>query len=384
MVLFQERDFLLGQGIPVVDFSMRDERNFESAQVEYFVENIDYQNTGGSVSKLRQAAKFVHSTEAVRNISALAANEKPDIVHLHNIYHQLTPSFIPPLKRAGSKVVLTLHDYKLVCPCYVMLSQGQICDACTAGDYTRAFKRRCGGGALQSALLSVEAYWHAFRKSYEQVDLFIAPSEFMAGMIARRVPRSKIRILPNGIDTAAIKFSEADLGYGLYFGRLSLEKGVETLLKAHRSLPGSPCLKIVGTGPLEAELKSRYPQADFLGYKQGRELEDLVAGAGFVIAPSECNENCSMMILEAMAHAKPVIGSRVGGIPEQVLDGQTGMLFEMGNADDLARCMEELYGDEDLRRRLGLAARQRLEERYSLKRHCEGLMEIYQELMEMN
>jgi glycosyltransferase involved in cell wall biosynthesis len=380
-VFFQEREFCKNNGVDVVDFSMQDERNFVSPHAGYFVGRVDYDSVKGLGGKLRTARSFVHSGEAVRKIEQLVEKEKPDIAHLHNIYHQLTPSIIPALKKRGVKVVLTLHDYKLICPSYLALDKGRICTACNGASFWLPLSRHCHGSRLSELLLMAEGLWHLWRRSYEAVDLFIAPSRFLADLTARRIPREKIAVLPNGIDLQDYTPHYDDNGYALYFGRLSKEKGIETLLEAHKSLGNSLPLKVVGTGPLAEGLARDFPAVDFLGYKSGEELTTLIKEAAFVVVPSEWYENCSMVVLEAMALGKPVIGSNIGGIPEQIEDGGTGFLFTMGDRAALAAKMRELAADKGRRLAMSRAARQKLENEFPLRKHCQELLALYQCLL---
>lgn len=380
-VFFQEREFCKNNGVSVVDFSMQDERNCDSPFSGYFVDKVDYDSVKGISGKLKTARSFIHSGEAVRKIEQLVEKERPDIAHLHNIYHQLTPSIIPALKRHGVKVVLTLHDYKLICPSYLALDKGRICTACNGASFWLPLSRHCHGSRLSELLLMAEGFWHRWRRSYEAVDLFIAPSRFLADLTARRIPREKIAVLPNGIDLQGYTPHYDDKGYALYFGRLSREKGIETLLEAHKSLGNSLPLKVVGTGPLAEGLARDFPAVDFLGYKSGEELTTLIKEAAFVVVPSEWYENCSMVVLEAMALGKPVIGSNIGGIPEQIEDGGTGFLFPMGDRAVLAARMRELARDKDRRISMGRAARQKLENEFSLRKHCQELLALYQCLL---
>lgn len=380
-VFFQERAFLQKQGHTVIDFSMKDERNLPSPYAEFFVPNTSYDTDGGVVKKIQQAVSFVHSSVAVRKLEALLVQEKPEIAHLHNIYHQLTPSIIPLLKKHGIKVVLTLHDYKLVCPAYLALHNEQICNACSGEKFTKAFSRNCQNSKLRSFLLSAEALFHKWRKSYDGVDIFLAPSQFLADLTSQRISKTKIQVLHNGIDTDAYQAHYKDDGYCLYFGRLSKEKGVQTLLKAHAAMVTKYPLKIAGTGPLAEELALRYPDVEFLGYQSGKSLHDLIAHAAFVVVPSEWYENCSMVVLEAMAFGKAVIGSRIGGIPEQVEDAKTGLLFEMGNIAELTKKMTLLVNDPELREQMGRAARRKLEQEYSLEEHNKQLLNVYSSLL---
>jgi glycosyltransferase involved in cell wall biosynthesis len=381
-VFFQERDFLLKHGLKVVDFSMTDKRNLPSPYAAFFAPNINFFQQAGVVEKVYHAVSFVHSSATVKKIEELIIQEKPQIAHLHNIYHQLTPSIIPVFKKYGIKIVLTLHDCKLVCPNYLALRKGQICTACQGEFFWKPFFLNCQNSRMHSLLLAVEAYWHKWRKTYEDVDLFLTPSQFLANLISNRIASEKIRILHNGVDTDCCPPTFSDEGYyALYFGRLSREKGIFTLLQAHEQVAERVPLKIVGTGELEEELRIRYPDVTFLGRKTGEELFDVVANAAFVIVPSECYENCSMAILEAMAFGKPVIASRLGGIPEQINDGETGMLFENGNVVELAEKMDLLFSDVRLREQMGRAARRKVEKEYALVDHNRQLLTIYTNIL---
>ncbi|MBU4444419.1 glycosyltransferase family 4 protein [bacterium] len=381
-VFFQERRFLIEQGIKVIDLSMHDLRNFSSSYSHYFIQNIDYRASKGIKSKITQGIKFIHSTEAVSKIERIIKKEKPDIAHLHNIYHHLTPSIIPVLKKHGVKIVLTLHDGKLICPSYLMLRRGEICTACEGRYFWKPVTKKCQGSLIGELLLMFEASWHKWKGNYRLVDLYIAPSRFIAELISRRIPEEKIRVLHNGVDTDGLNQSIQDEGYGLYFGRISKEKGIETLLKANKSFSDNMALKIAGTGPMEDMLRKGYPDVEFLGYKKGEELNEIISKSAFVVVPSECHENCSMVVLEAMSMGKPIIGSRIGGIPEQVEDGKTGFLFEMGNVGELAEKMKILTQNKKMRVEYGKAARKKVESEYSLARHCNGLLGIYDELLQ--
>jgi len=378
VVLFQERDFLLAGGHEVVDFSMRDARNFPSPYSGYFVESHDYRGAGGAGAKIRSALSLVHSFEAVGRIRRLIRETRPDLVHCHNIYHQLTPSIIGAAKDMGVPVVLTLHDSKPVCPAYNRLRQGKPCSECLGGDFSRVLRHRCADGSLgKSALLFLEASVQRWMGNYEKVDTFIAPSQFMKEAISHRVPAGRVSVLYNGVDTKGIQADSGDGGYALYLGRLSREKGVETLLRAHEAAAGGWALHVAGTGPLELDFRARYPQARFLGHLSGGGLADAINGAALIVVPSECYENCPMSILEAMAHGKPVVASRMGGIPELVEDGETGFLFYAGDVAALQMHLDRLMRDSALRKEMGEAARARVEALFSLDKHNEGLLEIY-------
>ncbi len=379
--MFQERELLIEHGHTVIDFSMQDDRNFSSTYFDYFIGKQDYRSSGLS-GKLKSMLTFVHSSEAVHKIGALIDRTKPDLVHCHNIYHQLTPSIIGAAKRRGVPVALTLHDYKPVCPVYNRLRHGTPCSLCLDGNFRHVLSNRCADHSLlKSAMMYAEAVVQRQLGSYENVDAYIAPSQFMAEAISHRIPKERVHLLYNGIDTSSVQVSNSDEGYALYLGRLSAEKGVETLLKAHAAASGQWPLVVAGTGPLEAGLKLKYQQAEFVGHVTGDRLKAVIEGAAVLVIPSEWYENCPMSVLEAMSYGKPVIGSRMGGIPELVVDGVTGLLFKAGDAYDLEACLNKLMSDVGLRRRLGTQARQRVESEFSLKRHNTCLMDIYKTLL---
>ncbi len=382
-VMFQERDFLLRNGHEVVDFSMRDARNLPSAHEMHFVGNRSYAGGGsGKLAKVADVLSFIHSSEAVKNISRLIAETKPDLVHCHNIYHQLTPSIIGAARKQGVPVVLTLHDYKPVCPTYNRLRNGQPCSDCLDGDFYNVLRNRCADGSLgKSALLYAEALAQRFMGSYENVNAFIAPSRYMQESIAHRVPHERIRLLYNGIDTNEVRGSGADEGYVLFLGRLVQEKGVETLLKAHANSSAGWRLVVAGTGPLGDVLKTQHSPSILVGYLAGDALKEMIDRASVVVVPSEWYENCPMSVLEAMAYGKPVVGSRMGGIPELVEDGKTGLLFDAGNVNELTFVLDRLMSSAELRKQMGMAARQRVETSFSLDMHNAGLIEIYQSIL---
>ena len=386
-MLFQERELFRSERNEVVDFSMQDARNFASDYASYFVSNRNYTHDpkiSGKLGKLSAAGSLIHSPEAVKKISQLIAATKPDLVHCHNIYHQLTPSIIGAAKKLGLPVILTLHDYKPVCPVYVRLKHGQLCSDCLDGGFFNVLRNRCADGSIgNSALLYLEAMVQRRLGNYEKLDRIIAPSQFMAESVKSRFPSEKIRVIPNGIDVSKISAHDKSRGYALYIGRLSREKGIKTLLEAYRKHEIRLPLKVCGTGPLLEELsETPIPRVEFLGYKSGTDLQTLISESSFVTVPSEWYENCPMSVLEAMAYGKPVIASRIGGIPELVIDKSTGLLHEPGNVDGLAACINQLAENSGNIERFGIAARKRAENDFSLEKHNTALMAVYHELAE--
>lgn len=379
--MFQERYYVSGAGHSVVDFSMHDDRNLESCYTDFFVTRQSYE-LEGKLAKLKSALSLIHSTEAVRKFGLLIDATRPDLVHCHNIYHQLSPSIIGAAKARGVPVVLTLHDYKPVCPVYTRQRNGKPCSLCLEGSFVPVLKHRCAEGSLsKSALLYAEAFVQQQIGNYEKVDRFIAPSRFMRESVLSRFRSEQVSLLYNGVDLDGAVPVVRDEGYVLYLGRLSYEKGIESLLRAHALAHGAWPLVVAGTGPMADEFKKNYPGANFLGHVSGDALKKVIAGAATVVVPSEWFENCPMSVLEAMAESKPVIGSRMGGIPELVSDGETGLLFDAGDVNQLRNCVDRLMADPSLRTAMGNAARLRVENEFSLDKHNSGLMEIYKSVL---
>lgn len=380
VVMLDEIELLKKYQLETVEFSMQDPRNLPSKYESYFVSHKSYRS-GSKGQKIKAALSFVHSREAVKNVTRLIRDEKPDILHCHNIYHQLTPSIINAAARLKTPVVLTLHDYKPVCPVYLQIRNGKPCTECSDGGFEALLRHRCADGSLaNSALLWAEARFHAAIGSYHRVDKFIAPSRFMRDAVVRRFGADKVVHIPNCIDTRRFEASGEDEHYVLFLGRLSPEKGVETLLRAHAADNASWRLVIAGTGPLLDELRSRYPLAEFAGHVSGDALNATIRRASLVVLPSECHENCPMSILEAMAYAKPVVASRIGGIPELVRHDATGFLFEPKNVLELSSHIKVLLGDADLRVRFGREARRIVETEHSIERHGSELLSLYESL----
>jgi glycosyltransferase involved in cell wall biosynthesis len=379
-VMFQERSSLMRSGQTVVDFSMEDERNCESPFASHFVSQKEYRN-GSKLSKIYWALSLIHSREAVCKISALIAATRPDVVHCHNIYHQLTPSIIGAAKSLGVPVVMTLHDYKVVCPTYLRQREGRPCSLCLNGNFAQVLRNRCADGSVEaSAVLYAEAVVHRWLGNYERVDRFLAPSRFMRDAACHRFKSDKVLLLYNGVDTVRIPSSSKDEKFVLYFGRLSKEKGIETLLRAHDELARWK-LVVAGTGPLAETLQKQNQGASFVGHLTGEVLEATVASSSLVVVPSEVYENCPMSVLESMAHGKPVVASRIGGIPELVVDGETGFLFEPGNVEELRQHVTRLMSDSALRAQMGAAARKRVETQFSINKHNADLASIYRSLV---
>jgi len=372
-------------GHEVAVFSMRHPKNSPSPWEKYFVSRISF-NEPKLRDKLLAPGRIIYSLEAKRRFRKLVKDFHPDVIHIHNIYHQLSPSILAVAKQFRIPVVMHLHDYKLVCPNYQLFVDNQICYRCRKHRYCQAIKHRCFQGSwLKSVLVALEMFLHhRVWKIYEKnVSLYLAPSAFMKEtVVSFGIPREKVEVLYNFIDQAKMKAKQEIKAedYLLYYGRLSFEKGIHVLLPALKLIPDMPRLKIVGVGPESDKLKESVKSlglggaVEFLGAKYGQDLEEIILKAKAVVIPSVWAENMPFVLLESLARGKAVIASRTGGLPELITSGETGFLFENGNSADLAEKIRAL-DNYDLEQ-IGSAARATVVD-LTLEKHYEKLMEIY-------
>jgi len=375
-------------GHEVAVFSMNHPKNLPSPWAKYFVSRLSF-NESKLRDKLLAPGRIIYSLEAKRKFRKLVLDFRPDIIHIHNIYHQLSPSILSVAKKYHIPVVMHLHDYKLVCPNYQLFVDNQICYRCRPHKYCQAIKHRCFQGSWPKSVLVALEMWlhHRVWKIYEKnISLYLAPSAFMKETVTSfGFPKEKVEVLYNFIDESKTKSSEIKPeGYLLYYGRLSFEKGIDVLLQALRLIPGGPRLKIVGSGPEADRLKENVKSlglqksVEFLGAKYGAELEEIILKAKAVIIPSVWAENMPFVLLESLALGKVVIASRTGGLPELITPGETGFLFKNGDYADLAKKISALnnYNLEQI----GAAARATVAD-LTLEKHYARLLEIYSRLL---
>lgn len=355
---FDLAEGLRSLGHEVIFFSSQSERNEPCAQGRYFTRERNYDGGGSPLAKARDGLAAIYSFDAKRRFNRLLMDEKPDIVHLNLVQRQLTFSIMDAPALKGIPVVYTAHDYGLVCPNYLMLDgSGDICDACVSGGYLNCVRRRCiRGSYAKSALVALESAVARSRGCYDRIDAIVAPSRFMAETLASGgVPSTKIVVMHNYANPQLMHSALQPIAdaarkpYFLFFGRLSREKGVDILLEAYaavrENLPRGMSLVIVGDGPERDALESLTIERGvsdcvrFAGFQTGEALKGYVERASLAIVSSRCRENYPYSIMEAFAHGTPVIGTRVGGIPELVSEGETGFLCECGSAASLAEAM---------------------------------------------
>ncbi len=382
-VYFGTADLLREMGHDVAFFSMEDDKNIHTDQPVYIVRR------GGRLTQMRN---YFKNLEAAKMLESILKKEKPDIAHVHLFWGGISPSIFKVLHKHGVPLVHTVHDYRMVCPAYTFRNgKGEACEKCKGGRFIECFKGRCSkGSAIQSALMTAEMYyrnkkWHPAK----ELDGIIYVSNFAKQKheeLDSRFVKTPNVVLYN-FSTVGEQYPPLvkDGGYYLFYGRLSHEKGVETLVNAFAKHPELQ-LKVVGTGPKEDELKQKgCANIEFLGYKNGDELFNLVRNAKFVCVPSEWYENNPMTIVEAYSMGVPVIGASIGGIPEIIEDGHTGYLFESGNVDSLDITIQksEALKFEEYSK-LKYAAQAFAERNFNKERHYENLIKFYERIISNN
>ncbi|MCC6435382.1 MAG: glycosyltransferase family 4 protein [Acidimicrobiales bacterium] len=373
-------------GHQVEFFSMQDERNLDATFSELFPPFVSLEPPPPGVrGRVGAAGRMIWSSSAAKGMGEVVARFRPDVVHLHNIYHQLSPSILRPLVKAGVPAVMTVHDYKLVCPTYRLLSNDQLCDACVGGKVWEATRRRCQGGSLPaSAVLTIESGLHRLTRAYRPVGRFIAPSRFLADQLRRGgVFPERVRQLNNYVDAASLS-PRVGAGEGFVsIGRLANEKGVDTTIRAIGQVPGAK-LTVAGDGPQRAELEALAEsvapgQVRFAGHVSAAEVAELNRSARAAVAVARWHENMPLSVLETMGASVPLIVSGLGGLPELVDDGVNGLVVPHDDPAALAAAMRRLLAAPQESVAMGAAARAKMLEHFDAGEHLEQVLRYYAE-----
>ncbi|MBC7621906.1 MAG: glycosyltransferase family 4 protein [Aeromicrobium sp.] len=325
------------------------------------------------------AASALWSRRSAREVGAVCADFQPDLVHVHNTFPLISPSIYWTTARKRIPVVQTLHNFRLLCPQGTFLRKGTVCEDCLGKSPWRAVARKCYRDSLpQSAVLAGMLSTHRLAGTYQnRITRYIALSAFSRDrFIAGGLPAQRLRIKPNFVDGGDLP-GPAQREGGLFVGRLSSEKGIDTLLGALRE-GGDTRIEAIGAGPAEAEVASQLGEG-YLGFRSRAEIMQRMRSASFLIVPSMCLEQLPTTILEAYACGTPVIASRLGALANIVQDGVTGLLFTPGDESDLSRkiAWAGAHGEQMLR--MGRAARAEYEAKYTPSINYQMLIEIYEE-----
>jgi glycosyltransferase involved in cell wall biosynthesis len=395
---FDLKKLLEQKGHKVISFAMQDDKNFGSPYTKYFVSPINLEKSSFSLEGLKAAGRIIYSLEAKANMEKLIKEEKPDIAHLHNIYHQISPSILTPLKKAGIPVVITVHDFKLMCPNYIFYTEGKVCERCKKYKFYNCVLHKCVKNSyLASKVNMLEMYYHNFLKIYKNnIDLYLCPSQFVKDKLVEfGFNKDKIEVLPHFIaqlETNSFSLNNNEQhfssdNYILYFGRLSKEKGIKTLLEAIDKIKNKDIkLKLAGTGPKEEELKEYVKKKglqekiEFLGFLDGKRLSDTISRSLFSVIPSVFYETFGLSLLESYNYNKSAIAANIGALPELIKEGETGLLFESGNSDDLAEKIDNMLRNREKMENMGKSGKEFIK-KFNQEDYYKKLEEIYKKLI---
>jgi glycosyltransferase involved in cell wall biosynthesis len=389
-VYFETAELLLEKGHEVIYFSTLEDNTLDNDQIDFFVDEPDYK-TNSIIKKIKNSLRFVYSFEAKQKLERLIEKEKPDLAHLHIFYGNLTSSILPVLKKKNIPIVMSVHEYRMLCPTYLMLDQdNKLCELCADGNYVYCVQKKCNKGSLaNSAVSAIECYVRDKVFSYENyIDRFIMVSKFIENKHLQFKPQIKKKTVHiyNFLNVSKYATSTKKEDGFLYIGRLSKEKGVDTLIKAFQNLPEIH-LKIAGDGVFRDTLENYVLEHDlrnveFLGFLNSKEIKKVQSEVSYLIVPSEWYENNPMVVIEALSMGKPIIGSDIGGIPELIQEGKNGFLFEPGNLQDLIKTIRNADKlDEKNYMTLSRNARSFAEQNFDREEHYNVLMDTYQEVI---
>ena len=370
------------KGHEVVYFSIRDGKNIPCKDDKYFIGNTGLD--GGIKGKIRMLKNMNYSQEAFKKIKEEIKEEKPDLAILNLVHKQISLSIIDALKEARIPIFWTVHDLIFICPSYTMLDgEGKICEKCKNGEFINCFKNKCiHGSSIYSYLSYREAKFIKKHKFYKDIDCFICPSEFYKNKLTEsKLISSKVVHLPNPCLNVPIEeVNKNPKDYLLYFGRLSKEKGVDILIRALRKT--NLKLVIAGEGPIKKELINLVhefkleEQAEFVGFKIGDELKQLIYDSKYVVLPSQWYENGPYSAIEALSFAKPLIVSSFGGLPELI--DRNGYIFSSENElisilNNLGSISNETY------QLMCLKSLNKYKENYYNFDYIQNIMNLYEE-----
>jgi glycosyltransferase involved in cell wall biosynthesis len=383
-------------GWTCAEFAMQDPRNEPSPWSDYFPAGFD-PDEGGLLHKIKQVGRFIHSTEARENFTRLLDDFKPDIIHIHALYHHLTSSVLKPAVERGIPIVYTLHDYKLICPAYFFYTEKQgVCEGCGGGRQYRCLTRGCKGGPVTTdAVYALDGLvqWHSGRYR-SAISTFVGPSRFIVDKFTEHgFPPEKLAYVPNFFETTddvsddhaeIARLRELHGRFVLFFGRLSSEKGINVLIDAC-ARAGLP-LVVVGDGPKREALVEQAARlgvtATFVGHQSGSQLWSHVQAATTVCLASVWYENAPKSLLEAQARGKVVVASAIGGLPEMIRDGDTGFLVPSGDAGALGAALTRVFDMPELElEAMGARARVFATTTFTRHRYYEGMCAIYDRLL---
>jgi len=338
--------------------------------------------------KLGKAKAFfsaLYNPKSIEELKILISHEQPDIVHIHNLYPFISPAILPMIKKLGTPIVMTVHNYRLVCPNGLFFNKGAICEKCTgASKELNCIINNCEGSLLKSTGYALRNFWARTHNQYlNNVDLFLSLSTVQNNkLIANGFKKEQCLIIPNSYGGSFVKEVSYNEGYYIgYVGRISPEKGSEIIIELAKKLPDIN-FKIAGNPINEKKDFPRLKNVEFVGFLNKEKLALFYSNCLFTLFTSVWNETFGLSIIEAFAHKKPVIASDLGASPEIVENNKSGLIYKNNDLADLTKKVNQLYSDKDRIREMGLSGFKKVEELYSAKVYYKKLFQAYQSVLE--
>lgn len=377
-ILFIHNKYSFTSGEEIMLQKIIDLLEYNGHEVQAFFKNsMDIPNM--RFGKIRSLLNGFYSLSSIREIRQVLKNYQPDLVQIQNLYPRISPSVLPVIKSFNVPIVMRLSNYRLICPNGLLFSNGVVCEKCRSGKEFWCLVRNCEGSLFKSFGYATRNWFARKMRFYlDNVTLYYAQTNFQKRyLVDEGFAGDKISVIPNMVDGDAVR-KESPLGdYVAYVGRVSPEKGASTFVEASDKC-GNITFKLAGEYKRMPGLVScATGNVEFLGYLNKEALAKVYKGCRIFVMPSICYEGFPGVLIEAMLHARPVICSRIGGIPEIVEDGVTGLLFAAGNADDLAEKIQHLWERPGLCRKMGKAGREKVLREYSPLKYYERLMAVY-------
>lgn len=382
---FELAKLLKSHGHTVAFFSMKNENNIKTGDREYFVDEIDM-NTGSKF----EALNVIYSKKNKALMEKALEEFKPDIVHINNFQRQLSASIIDAVKEKNIPLIMTAHDLNPICPASIMLYNGEVCEDCITKGYTSCIKKKCiKNSMLKSVLGYIEKKYYDLHKMFCKVDCIISPSEFNKNQLLKgKLKCNDITVIHNFVnETKKTNYTLGDCAF--YFGRLSREKGILNLVEAINNIPGARLI-IAGDGPerenIQAYIKEHKLEnrITLLGYLNQNDIRENIRKCRFVAVPSIWYENCPYSILETMEIGKPIIGSRIGGIPELIQDGINGFTYEHNDVSELTNKLIKMFSNDEMIKQFSKNSKQIFIENYSAETYYNKLMTVYNKYIKTN
>jgi glycosyltransferase involved in cell wall biosynthesis len=391
--LFSVDRLLREKGHEVFPFSVRSPLNLKTPHEASFLSPV---GAGGETyfseyrrdprTMLKVLSRQVYSTEGYFKARDYAKQVKADIAYSIQFLNKMSPAVLDGFKSAGIPVVQRISDFGLICPQAHMFDGKSVCEACLRGSFVPAVRKKCVMGSRTASLIKAGAL--ALQRLIgcnERIDAFVFPSQFTRRkFIEAGFPEAKLFHVPTPVETSAIVPQFEGGKTFLYFGRVTPEKGVDTLLRAYKKMKGpKPRLLVVGVQtntPYSAELSERYREVQFYPFMTEEKLSPLIRDALCIMTPATWYENLPNVALEAFAHGKPVLAPKHGSFLELLKDGQTGVVYDPGNEEDLCEKMEWVAANPSAMAEKGRAARELVASEYSSERHYEALNAIIRTL----